>query len=287
MGTDVLHRLLITTLCVAVIGPSSLAAQEAAAEQPDGPGVFTAEAVTRTAQAINYKEQGGKAKVIFGGTPLAKYASGQATVQTKGTVTQIEAKFSGLPRSQKFGPEYLTYVFWAVSPEDGAVNLGELQRDKLGDAKLTATTELQIFGMVVTAEPYYAVRTPSDVIVAESGPAKGAKGRASLVDAKYELLKRGAYEKLVNPLGLVLDLKSNPIDIYQARNALTIAESVGANEYALDALKRAEASLEMTNSPLLVKGRRKELINLARQAVEFAEHARALAIERISEKQQQ
>ncbi len=287
MGSDVLHRLLLITLWVAVIGPSKLPAQEAAAEQPEGLRIFTAEAVSRTVKAISYKESGGKAKVVFSGTPLAKYASGQATVQIKGAVAQIASKFLGLPRSQKFGPEYLTYVVWAISPEGGAVNLGELQRDKTGEAKLTTTTDLEVFGMVVTAEPYYAVRKPSDVIVAESEPAKGAKARAALVDVKYELLKRGAYEELVNPLGLVLDLKSNPIDIYQARNALTIAESVGANEYALDALKRAEASLEMTNSPLLVKGRRKDLINLARQAVEFAEHARALAVERIAEKQQQ
>ena len=286
MSTHILRRILIVSLGVALIALSDLAAQEAGVEQPDEPVVFTADAVARTTKAINYRSRGGKTKVIFDGTALAKYASGEATVRNKGGATRVDAKLSGLPDPQRFGAEYLTYVLWAISTEGRVVNLGELQRDKRGDAKLLATSELQVFAMVVTAEPYYAVRMPSDVIIAENELTKGTKGRVFFIDAKYELLKRGAYEKLANPLGLSLDLKSNPIDIYQARNALAIAQSVGATEYASAALKRAEASLEMTNSPLMTKGRKKERITLARQAVQFAEDARALTVERIAEEQE-
>lgn len=286
MSTRIFRLLLSASLWIAFIAASNLPAQQAGAGEPDAAAVFIADPITRTAQAIDYKSRAGKTKVLFDGAALAKAASGEATVENKGAVARIEAKFTRLPDPQKFGPEYLTHILWAISPEGRVVNLGELRRDKMGEAKLSTTSELQVFGMIVTAEPYYAVRMPSDVIIAENELTKGAKDRVPVIEAKYELLKRAAYQKLANLRGLLLDLKSTPIDIYQARNALAIAESVGANEYALDALKRAEASLEMTNSPVMAKGRKKERIELARQAVLFAEDARARTVELIAKKRE-
>jgi len=286
MSTCIRRRLLSASLGVAFIAASNLPAQQTGAGQPDAATVFTADAVTRTAKAIDYQAQGGKTKVVFDGSALAKAASGEAKVESKGAGAQVEAEFSRLPDPQRFSAEYLTYVLWAIAPDGRVVNLGELRRDKMGEANLTTTSELQVFGMVVTAEPYYAVRMPSDVIVAEIDLTKGPKGQVPFIDTKYELLKRGAYEKLADPLGLSLDLKSTPLDLYQARNALAIAVSVGANEYALDALKRAEASLEMTNSPVMAKGRKKERIALARSAVLLAEDARAQSVEMIAKKRE-
>jgi outer membrane protein OmpA-like peptidoglycan-associated protein len=250
-------------------------------ETPDEPVMFTAEAVARTAKAVNYRTRGGSTDVDFVGTSIAPQATGAASVRNRGAAVEIEAQFENLPDPQDFGTEYLTHVLWAISPEGRVSNLGEVQRNRRGAAKLAVTSDLQVFGMIVTAEPYYAVRVPSDVIVAENETTEKTKGRIFFIDAKYELLQRGTYSSLSNPLALRVDTRDTPLDVYQARNALMIAESVGAEEYAQDSLKRAQASLEMANSPVLTRGNKeKDVITLARQAVQFAEDARALTIER-------
>lgn len=263
-----------------VLSPNVWAQAPSDVEQPDEPVLFTAEAVARTAKAVNYRSRGGSTDVDFVGTSLARTATGAASVRNRGAAVEIDASFENLPDPQDFGSEYLTHVLWAISPEGRVTNLGEVQRDRRGRAKLTVTSDLQVFGMVVTAEPYYAVRVPSDLIVAENETTERTRGRVFFIDAKYELLQRGAYESLANPLNLRVDTRDTPLDIYQARNALTIAEGVGAKEYAEDSLKRAQASLDMANSSVITKGKEKEVITLARQAVQFAEDARALTIER-------
>lgn len=274
----------IRTLVLLVFATLLLAAsawgQQAQVEQPDEPVVFSADAVARTAKAVNYRTRGGSTDMIFAATAQGGRARGTADVRNRGAAVEIEAEFMFLSDPQRFGSEYLTYVLWAISPEGRVSNLGEVQRNKRGEAKVKVTSDLQVFGMVVTAEPYYAVRMPSDVIILENETTKKTKGRIFFIDAKYELLKRGAYKPLANPLSLSLNLKDTPLDVYQARNALTIAIAMGAREYAEDGLKRAEASLEMANSPVITKGSQKDVITLARQAVQFAEDARALAVER-------
>ena len=62
------------------------------------------------------------------------------------------------------------------------------------------TTELQVFGLVVTAEPYFAVSRPSDVVVMENVVRPDTVGKIEVIDAKYELLQRGQYQHLANPL---------------------------------------------------------------------------------------
>lgn len=249
-------------------------------ETPDEPVLFTAEAVAKTAKAVNYRSRSGSTGVDFVGTSLAPRATGAADVRNRGAAVEIEATFENLPDPQDFGAEYLTNVLWAISPEGRVSNLGEVQRDRRGRAKMTVTSDLQVFGMVVTAEPYYAVRMPSDLIVLENETTERTRGRIFFIDAKYELLQRGAYESLANPLNLRVDTRDTPLDIYQARNALAIARGMGAEDYAADSLKRAQASLDMANSSVITKGKEKEVITLARQAVQFAEDARALTIER-------
>jgi outer membrane protein OmpA-like peptidoglycan-associated protein len=262
------------------ICPAMWAQAPSDVETPDEPVLFTAEAVAKTAKAVNYRSRSGATEVDFVGTSLAPAATGAANVRNRGAAVEIEATFENLPDPQDFGAEYLTNVLWAISPEGRVSNLGEVQRDRRGRAKMTVTSDLQVFGMVVTAEPYYAVRMPSDLIVLENETTERTRGRIFFIDAKYELLQRGAYESLANPLNLRVDTRETPLDIYQARNALAIARSVGAEDYAADSLKRAQASLDMANSSVITKGKEKEVITLARQAVQFAEDARALTIER-------
>ena len=138
-----------------------------ASAQTQTPVPTTATTVSRTTKAIHYRLQGGQTKVDFQGTDLLQRATGEAKVEGKKTNFQIEVKFQGLEDATKFGLEYLTYVLWAVSPQGRPVNLGEVTLDH-GNAHVKAFTDLQSFGMIVTAEPYYGVTQPSDVVVMEN-----------------------------------------------------------------------------------------------------------------------
>ncbi len=240
---------------------------------------YKVEVVHKSAKAINYEIGGGSTKIDFVGRAEMPEAKGEAKVESKKGYYAIEAKVEKLTAPQQFGAEYLTYVLWSISPEGRVSNLGELLL-KNGKAQLKVTTELQIFGLFVTAEPYYAVRTPSDVIVLENEVRKNTKGKIYMIDSKLELLKKGEYRKLANPLNLTVDTRDIPLELYEARNAVEIARAVGAEKYAADTFPKAEASLKMAERYPKAKSYRNEIIRTSRQAVQIAEDSRALAIER-------
>ena len=261
------------------------AAQQASSgvEELDETPIFKASVVSKTAKAIDYQYRSGATKIDFVGTSLMPGARGEAKVESKKGYIEIEVEFQGLKPPTQFGTEYLTYVMWSISPDGRPNNLGELVLSKTGRAKLNVTSELQVFGLIVTAEPYFAVRVPSDLIVMENEVRKGTKGRIFIIDTKYELLQRGQYERLANPLSLSVDLKRVPLEVYQARNALEIAKSIGADSYASDIFQKAEASMAMADRFVGNKPRRKQVIQHARQAVQFAEDSRELAVRRQEE----
>lgn len=243
--------------------------------------VFKAETVSRTTQAVNYERTGLSTRVDFVGTAQAPGAKGKAKIQNNRSILKLEIEMKKLPLSTKFGSEYLTYVVWAISPDGRASNLGEILVNKNGNGKLNTTTEMQVFGMIVTAEPYYAVRQPSDVIVATNEIRKNTRGKLYFIDAKFELLKRGQYAPLANPLALTLDLKASPLELYEARNAVQIAKMIGAAQYAPEVLSKAEGSLKMAEGfPKGQKRYRAEVVRTSRQAVQFAEDARELSTKR-------
>ena len=217
----------------------------------------------------------------FVGTELMPKAQGEAKVESKKGYIEVEVEFKDLGSPTQFGTEYLTYVLWAISPEGRTVNLGELVV-KDGDAKLNVTSDLQVFAMGVTAEPYFAVRSPSSVVVMKNEPRKSTQGKVFVIDTKVDLLERGHYQKLGNPLGMSPD-KKTPLDIYQARNAILVAEMGGASQYAGDIYKKAQASLQMAEKALAEKASVKTVSTEARQAVQFSEDARALAAKRQEE----
>ena len=237
--------------------------------------------VSQGIKAINYQVQGGSTTVDFVGTELMPKAQGEAKVESKKGYIEVEVEFKDLGSPTQFGTEYLTYVLWAVSPEGRTVNLGELVV-KDGDAKLNVTSDLQVFAMGVTAEPYFAVRSPSSVVVMKNEPRKSTQGKVFVIDTKVDLLERGHYQKLGNPLGMSPD-KKTPLDIYQARNAILVAEMGGASQYAGDIYKKAQASLQMAEKALAEKASVKTVSTEARQAVQFSEDARALAAKRQEE----
>jgi outer membrane protein OmpA-like peptidoglycan-associated protein len=169
-----------------------------------------------------------------------------------------------------------------VSPDGRTSNIGELQINKNREGKLQATTQLQTFSLIVTAEPYFAVRQPSEMVVLENEVRKGTKGKIFVVN-DYKLMKRGQYEKMGNPLALSLDLKNVPLEMYEARNAVDIAKSRKADQYAAEIFAKAESSLKMAENALASKANKKEIISTARQSIQFSEDARALGVERQEE----
>jgi len=237
--------------------------------------------VSQGIKAINYQVQSGSTTVDFVGTELMPKAEGEAKVESKKGYIEVEVEFKNLGSPTQFGTEYLTYVLWAVSPEGRTTNLGELVV-KDGKAKLNVTSDLQVFAMGVTAEPYFAVRSPSSFVVMKNEPRKSTQGKVFVVDSKVDLLDRGHYQKLGNPLGMKPDPKT-PSDLYQARNAVLVAEMGGASQYAGDIYKKAQASLQMAEKGLAEKASVKTISTNARQAVQFSEDARALAAKRQEE----
>jgi outer membrane protein OmpA-like peptidoglycan-associated protein len=181
-------------------------------------------------------------------------------------------------------PEYLTYVLWAITPEGRATNVGEVLLNG-GRSKLDATSELQTFGLIVTAEPYFAVTQPSDVVVMENFVRRDTTGTIEEVDAKYELLQRGQYTLNVNPAemkALRLD-KRVPIELFEARNAVQIARWTGAERYAAETFQKAVLDLQNAEGYLVGKGGKKPIGTVAREAVQMAEDARIITIKKRQE----
>ena len=244
--------------------------------------------VARTTQAINYRHRSGATRIDFQGTNLLPEARGNAQVASKQGAIRIESEFQGLAPASNFGPEYLTYVLWAVSPEGRPVNLGEVLFGRDGKSKLNVTSNLQAFGLIVTAEPYFAVTQPSDVVVMENQVRADTKGQFEEVEAKYELLQRGQYELNVNPDELqpiAMDSRA-PLELYEARNAVRIAKWTGARQYAADSLDKAEVSLHNAEDYQARRGNRKSEITDAREAVQTAEDARLITVKKIDEERQ-
>lgn len=244
--------------------------------------IYRITVVSRTTKAINYNHRSGSTKIGFRGTALLPDARGEASVESKQGVIKIDARMEKLQPATKYGPEYLTYVMWAITPEGRATNVGEvlLNGDK---SKLDATTELQSFGLIVTAEPYFAVTQPSDVVVMENFVRLDTVGTIEQVDAKFELLQRGQYTLNVNPAEikpLRLDAKV-PLELYEARNAVQIARWTGAERYAPDTYQKAVQGLENAEGYLKGKSGSKPIGTVAREAVQMAEDARIITVKKI------
>ncbi len=253
--------------------------------QPSNPmPVYRVTVVARTTKAINYRHRSGSTKIDFRGTALMPEARGEAQVESKQGVIKIDAKMDKLQPATKFGPEYLTYVMWAITPEGRATNIGEVLLS--GDnSKLNATTELQSFGLIVTAEPYFAVTQPSDVVVMENFVRHDTTGTVEEVDAKYELLQRGQYTLNVNPSDLKpMRLDSRvPLELLEARNAVQIARWTGAEKYAGDTFLKAVQGLQNAEGYLHSKAGKKPIGTVAREAVQMAEDARIITIKKMDE----
>jgi outer membrane protein OmpA-like peptidoglycan-associated protein len=238
-----------------------------------------ANVIRKSIKSVGYEVGGGATKVIFLGTGAAPQASGEAKVEAKTGGTNIKLKVTSMPQPTTLGAEFLTYVLWTVTPDGSTNNIAEIPIDKEGNGKLSAKAQSQTFAMIVTAEPYSAVQLPSELVVLENDTKKNTKGKI-YPDNSYKLMKSGQYAKLGNPLALTPDLRNVPLDMYEARNAVDIAKSQKAQQYAPEIFSKAESSLQLAENSLASQADKALIITNARQTMQFAEDARALSSER-------
>jgi outer membrane protein OmpA-like peptidoglycan-associated protein len=233
---------------------------------------------------MNYQHRSGATKVDFAGTDLMPGANGQAKVESKKGYIEVEVEFGNLAKPTSFGGEYLTYVLWAISPEGRAVNLGEIIVGDNRRSKVDVTTDLQAFALVVTAEPYYAVRQPSNLVVIENIVRTDTKGTTVALETKYELIERGGYIPTGYKFDPVVLSSKLPLEMFEARNAVRIAQSEGADRYASETYQKAvQLSAKADEFATRNSVDRKPLIAIAREAVQTAEDARAIAVAKIEE----
>ena len=241
--------------------------------------------VERTTQAVDYRDRGGTTQVDFKGTTLSPGINGNAKVTGHTGRLAIDANVHGLQTPGTFGPEYLTYVLWAITPEGRATNLGEMIPNDGGNSRVQVTSGLQVFGLIVTAEPYFAVSRPSNLVVAENIVRDDTAGGVHPITAKFDLVEKGQYAQHLTPdqLPATTADKKVPLQLLEAENAIAIATAAGADQYAVDTLGKAKAFLAQGQDYY----RRKQGITpigaVARAATQSAEDARLLAIQKKQE----
>lgn len=288
-----------TTMLCAGLGAGMLlgSAQAQTPASNDSQPIYRVTVISRNLEAVNYEHRGGPTPIDFQGTVLLPHAKGTAIVDSHRGSVAIDAKFEHLEAPTRFGREYLTYVLWAISPEGRPKNLGEILADSSNKAHVKVTTDLQAFGLMVTAEPYYSVTIPSDVVVAENVVRPDTIGTREMVTAKYELLPRGQYTMNLQPSQLQsvsgseeklsYDRYEAVLELYQAQNAVQIAQSLGAAQYAPDSFNKAAALLAQAKDMNARKMDTHAIVSAAREAAQMAEDARTIALKRRDEQRQQ
>lgn len=268
---------------VLLLATCALAQENTTPVEPmDKTPVFRVQVVSRSTKAVNYRHRGGSTTVDLKGTSLMPEATGKAKVDGKAGRLEIDADLSHMAPATKFGGQYLTYVFWAITPEGRAVNLGELVPNDSGKVSLTVTSDLQAFGLIVTAEPYFSVVRPSNLVVVENIIRTETKGFEEPIDARFDLLEGDQY---------VIDVPASnlpsatagpdvPLTLLEARNAVAIAKAAGADQYAADSLKKAQDFLDRAEDYLQRKQGRTPIGTAARGATQMAEDARVLTLRR-------
>ena len=244
---------------------------------------YVVNVVERTAQAVDYRDRGGSTKIAMRGTTVMPNVTGDATVTGHTGRLALNVSLHHLNPAHSFGPQYLTYVLWAITPEGRPSNLGEVIPNGNGDVGLQVTTGFQSFGLIVTAEPYFAVTRPSDFVVAENQIPNDVKGFIRSIDVKYELLRQGEYTTGIDPNQLpatAADFSKVPLELLEARNAVAIAKQDGASQYASDTLDKAEKYLAQAEDYYNRKQGRTPIGTVARAATQTAEDARLLTADK-------
>jgi len=290
----------VAALAAVFAGSSALVAQEPNPTQvapgvrqgevltqgPNGTYIYHVHVVERSLDGVNYINRNGRTHIGFAGTNLMPNARGEAIVESVTGKTKISAKFDGLTPANGFGPEYLTYVLWALSADGRPQNLGELELAG-NKANIDVSSSFQSFGMIVTAEPYFSVSTPSDVIVLQNVFTDRTEGVLEQVNVHYSLLPKGLYAATDGPNSLwhpVTDREHYPLALYEAHNAARIARYVGAEKYAPDIMREVDTNLRNADAMQANEHRDVHMIfTEAREATQRAEDARITTLRKQAE----
>jgi outer membrane protein OmpA-like peptidoglycan-associated protein len=273
---------IVFAVLASLSAPTLAQAQSATSNEAVQTSTYRVSVVSRTTRTVKYAHRSGATKINFRGTDLMPAAAGEAKVESKRGAMEIEVEFSGLDRPTTFGNEYLTYVLWAISPEGRSVNVGEVLVGGNHRSKLDVTTDLQAFALIVTAEPYYAVRRPSNVVILENEIRPDTVGTSEAVDAKYELIDRGGYIPTGYKFDPVVLNAKLPLEFFEARNAVRIAKSAGAEENAAPSYEKAVAQMKHADDLGTMKHiDKKALISVSREVVQTADDAREIAVKQI------
>ncbi len=243
----------------------------------------------RTVKAINYQYRNGPTPIDFRGTVLMPKAKGSAMVESKQGRCEIDAHFEKIDEPQRFGREYLTYVLWALTPDGRPHNIGEIVANSNDRSHLRVTTDFQAFAMIVTAEPYSAVRTPSDVVVLENEVRPDTVGKIEQVEARYELMPRGHYAYQISPQvannapKVSMKKYEELLELYQAQNALGVAQASNAERLAPNTFAKAQQLFSEAQQLEQSKGDSSRIVQTAREAAQTAEDARLIAERRAQE----
>jgi outer membrane protein OmpA-like peptidoglycan-associated protein len=249
--------------------------------QPGEAPIFRVTVVERTTNAVSYRHRSGWTKVDLHGTPLAAEATGHSDVNSRPGYIEVKTQMHHLESAMRYGPEYLTYVLWAITPEGRSKNLGEVTLED-GNAHLDVTTDLQAFALIVTAEPYFGVSRPSDVVVMENVIREDTVGKIEQTSVKYDLLQRGTYTMNVAPgkFRAIKTGKKLPLQLLEAENAVQIAQYANADRYAKDVFDSASDLLRQAEAYQARNAGWRPVTMTAREAIQNAETARLLAIKR-------
>jgi outer membrane protein OmpA-like peptidoglycan-associated protein len=263
--------------------PSNTGAQDQGSQSSP---LYRVTVEARTTKAINYSHAKGSTPIDFKGTVLMPFAKGEAKVEGKKGVISVSAKFDKLLPATQYGPQFLTYVLWAVTPEGRASNLGELELQG-AKAKVDGAAAFQAFAMIVTAEPYFAVTQPSDVVVLENAVRPDTEGSVEEVDAKFDLLQHGEYSTITTGSEAARLDPRVPLSLYEARNAVQIAQAAGSDKYAAASFQKAQQLLEQAEESQKHKAPRGTVDVTAREAVQTAQDARSITMKRLEEERQE
>jgi outer membrane protein OmpA-like peptidoglycan-associated protein len=254
--------------------------------------IYNVTVVERTTKAINYQYRSGPTIIDFRGTVLMTEAKGEATVESKRGRTEIDLRVDNLVPPTRFGHEYLTYTLWAITPEGGPHNIGEVIPNGGNKVRMHVTTDLQAFGLIITAEPHSAARQPSDVVVLENQVRPDTMGMVKEIQAKYELMPRGHYTwdvankfdpKIANMPKVSMDQYEATLELYEAQNANGIARAANADQYAPQTFARSQQLLADAQRMQDTKAPASMVVQVAREAAQTAEDARVIAEKRRQE----
>ncbi|HET9402268.1 MAG TPA: OmpA family protein [Candidatus Acidoferrales bacterium] len=258
----------------ALCAPSAAQSQSQSNPQSNAPVISIN--IQRTIQTVDYHSKG-STRIDFRGTALMPYAKGVAKIEPKNGAIAISANLEGLTTATQFGSAYLTYVLWAITPEGRPNNLGEVVLDGGGSkGKVEVSTRLQNFGLIVTAEPFFAVSAPSQDVIMENVVRADTAGQVNTVNAQYDLLQRGRYDDAKLP---ALQTAGEPLSLLEARNAMRIAQWKQADKYAPEPWSRASDALARAED-LQTKKQSKAIPTVARDAIQAFEDSITISVRR-------